>query len=68
MPRAIDYVYGRLYGEVWRALVKVGLDPYFGLIHGSERDHGSMVFDHQAASLVKLVSGQGDYDPFHMRW
>jgi CRISPR-associated protein Cas1 len=34
-----------LYGEVWRALVKAGLDPYFGLMHGSERDQGSLVFD-----------------------
>ena len=34
-----------LYGELRRALVKVGLDPYFGLMHGSERDQGSLVFD-----------------------
>jgi CRISPR-associated protein Cas1 len=132
--QAINYVYGMLYGEVWRALVKVGLDPYFGFIHGSERDQGSLVFDlieefrapfadrlvlamigrglkpgigahgflrtrirrllaqgfarawnkkirwrgkmiapatileHQAGSLVKLILGQGDYQPFHMRW
>ncbi|MBI2218092.1 MAG: CRISPR-associated endonuclease Cas1, partial [Candidatus Rokubacteria bacterium] len=39
------YVYGMLYGEVWRALVKAGLDPYFGVMHGSERDQGSLVFD-----------------------
>jgi CRISPR-associated protein Cas1 len=38
-------VYGILYGEVWRAIVKVGLDPYLGLMHGSERDQGSLVFD-----------------------
>jgi CRISPR/Cas system-associated endonuclease Cas1 len=25
--------------------VKAGLDPYFGLIHGSKRDQGSLVFD-----------------------
>lgn len=43
--QAINYVYGMLYGEVWRALVKAGLDPYFGIMHGSERDQGSMVFD-----------------------
>ena len=34
-----------VYGEVWRALVKVGMDPYFGIMHGSERDQGSLVFD-----------------------
>lgn len=43
--QGINYVYGILYGEVWRALVRVGLDPYFGLMHGSERDQGSLVFD-----------------------
>ncbi len=43
--QAINYVYGMLYGEVWRALVKAGLDPYFGFMHGSERDQGSLVFD-----------------------
>jgi group II intron reverse transcriptase/maturase/CRISPR-associated endonuclease Cas1 len=132
--QGINYVYGILYGEVWRALVKVGLDPYFGLMHGSERDQGSLVFDlieefrapfadrlalamigrglkpkigahgflrtrirqllaqgflrtwnkkirwrgkmitpasileHQAGALAKLILGQGDYQPFHMRW
>jgi CRISPR-associated protein Cas1 len=132
--QGINYVYGLLYGEVWRALVKVGLDPYFGLMHGSERDQGSMVFDlieefrapfadrlvlamvgrglkieigahgllrtrlrrllaqgfvrawikkvrwhgkmtapatileKQAGALAKLFLGQGDYQPFHMRW
>ena len=132
--QAINYVYGMLYGEVWRALVKVGLDPYFGFMHGSERDQGSLVFDlieefrppfadrlvlamlgrgltpetgahgflhtrirrllaqgfarawnkkirwrrrmiapaaileHQASALVKLILGQGEYQPFHMRW
>jgi CRISPR-associated protein Cas1 len=43
--QCLNYVYGILYGEVWRAISKVGLDPYFGLIHGSLRDQGSLVFD-----------------------
>lgn len=43
--QCLNYVYGILYGEVWRAIVKAGLDPYFGLIHGSKRDQGSLVFD-----------------------
>lgn len=43
--QCFNYVYGILYGEVWRAVVKAGLDPYFGIIHGSQRDGGSMVFD-----------------------
>ena len=43
--QCLNYVYGILYGEVWRAVVKAGLDPYFGVIHGSLRDQGSLVFD-----------------------
>jgi group II intron reverse transcriptase/maturase/CRISPR-associated endonuclease Cas1 len=43
--QCFNYVYGLLYGEVWRAVVKAGLDPYFGFIHGSQRDGGSMIFD-----------------------
>ncbi|MCL5034480.1 MAG: CRISPR-associated endonuclease Cas1 [Bacteroidetes bacterium] len=43
--QCFNYVYGLLYGEVWRAIVKAGLDPYFGLIHGSKRDQGSLIFD-----------------------
>jgi CRISPR-associated protein Cas1 len=43
--QCLNYVYGILYGEVWRAVAKAGLDPYFGIIHGAKRDQGSMVFD-----------------------
>jgi len=43
--QCLNYTYGILYGEVWRAIVKVGLDPYFGFMHGSKRDQGSLVFD-----------------------
>jgi CRISPR-associated protein Cas1 len=43
--QAINYTYGVLYGEVWKAIVQAGLDPYSGIMHGSERDQGSLVFD-----------------------
>lgn len=42
---AVNYCYGILYGEVWRVLLRSGLDPYFGIMHGSVRDQGSLVFD-----------------------
>ena len=42
---AVNYVYGMLYGEVWRSAIRAGLDPYFGIMHGTERDQGSLVFD-----------------------
>jgi CRISP-associated protein Cas1 len=43
--QCLNYLYGILYGEIWRALLKVGLDPYFGFVHGSMRNQGSLVFD-----------------------
>jgi len=45
MNQCLNYVYGILYGEVWRAVVRAGLDPYFGFIHRAQRDRGSLVFD-----------------------
>jgi group II intron reverse transcriptase/maturase/CRISPR-associated endonuclease Cas1 len=45
LNQAVNYLYGILYGEVWRAITSAGLDPYFGLIHGSQRNQGSLVFD-----------------------
>ena len=42
---AVNYIYGMLYGEVWRSVIRMGLDPYFGIIHGSDRNQGSLVFD-----------------------
>ena len=43
--QAVNYVYGVLYGEVWKAIVHAGLDPYTGIMHGTERDQGSLIFD-----------------------
>jgi len=30
---------------MWKAVVHAGLDPYSGVMHGSERDQGSLIFD-----------------------
>lgn len=58
---AVNYVYGMLYGEVWRAVVRGGLDPYFGITHCTERDLGSLAFDlieeYRAAFGDRLVLG-----------
>jgi len=43
--QCINYTYGMLYGEIWRAIAKEGLNPYFGIMHGAERNNGSLVFD-----------------------
>lgn len=43
--QCLNYSYALLYGEIWRALHGIGLDPCFGIIHGSLRDTGSMVYD-----------------------
>ncbi|MFN0160672.1 MAG: CRISPR-associated endonuclease Cas1, partial [Burkholderiales bacterium] len=58
---AVNYVYGVLYGEVWKAVIRAGLDPYFGIMHGSERDQGSLIFDlieeFRAPAADRLVLG-----------
>lgn len=43
--QSLNYVYGCLYAEVWRALATAGLDPCVGIIHGSDRGDASLVFD-----------------------
>lgn len=43
--QSLNYVYGCLYAAVWRALAVAGLDPFVGILHGSERPSASLVFD-----------------------
>jgi len=43
--QSLNYLYGILYAEVWRAVVTNHLDPHFGVMHGTDRDEGSLVFD-----------------------
>lgn len=43
--QCLNYAYGCLYAEVWRALARAGLDPSFGIVHGSDREAVSLVFD-----------------------
>jgi CRISPR-associated protein Cas1 len=42
---ALNYGYGVLYGQVERALVLAGLDPYGGFIHADRPGKPSLVFD-----------------------
>jgi CRISPR-associated protein Cas1 len=42
---ALNYGYGVLYGEVERALVLAGLDPYGGFLHTDRPGKPSLVFD-----------------------
>lgn len=41
----LNYAYGVLYGEVERACVLAGIDPYVGFIHTDHYGKTSMVFD-----------------------
>lgn len=43
--QSFNYVYGCLYPAVWRALALAGMDPFVGILHGSERASASLVFD-----------------------
>ena len=42
---ALSYGYGILYGQIERALVLAGLDPYGGFIHTDRPGKPSLVFD-----------------------
>jgi CRISPR-associated protein Cas1 len=42
---ALNYGYGILYGQVERALVLAGLDPYGGFVHADRPGKPSLVFD-----------------------
>ncbi|MEL6676623.1 MAG: CRISPR-associated endonuclease Cas1 [Bacteroidota bacterium] len=41
----LNYAYGILYGQVEKALITAGLDPYVGFMHRDDYNHKSMVYD-----------------------
>jgi CRISPR-associated protein Cas1 len=43
--QSLNYLYGCLYGEVWRALAQFGLDPSIGILHGTDRRGAFLVYD-----------------------
>ena len=43
--QALNFGYGLLYAEVWRAIARTGLDPGVGLIHLAPRSDGALVYD-----------------------
>jgi CRISPR-associated protein Cas1 len=42
---SLNYAYGLLYGECWKAVVLAGLDPYAGFIHEDRSGKPVLVFD-----------------------
>lgn len=42
---AFNYGYGILYGALWCAILKAGLEPGVGVLHASTGDRASLVFD-----------------------
>lgn len=42
---ALNYGYGLLYSECWKALVLAGLDPYAGFLHTDRSGKPTLVFD-----------------------
>ena len=43
--RCLDYMYGLLYSEAWKALVLAGLDPYAGFMHVDRSGKPVLVYD-----------------------
>ena len=42
---SLNYAYGILYGQVEKALIIAGLDPYVGFLHRDDYNHKSLVYD-----------------------
>lgn len=49
---ALNYGYGILYGEIERACILAGLDPYIGFLHTDDYNKQSFVFD-----VIELFRG-----------
>ncbi len=43
--KSLNYLYGILYSECWRAVVLAGLDPYLGFLHTDRSGNPTLVFD-----------------------
>ncbi|MEM4538463.1 MAG: CRISPR-associated endonuclease Cas1 [Thermosphaera sp.] len=43
---SLNYLYGILYSESWKALVLAGLDPYLGYLHADRSGNPTLVFDY----------------------
>ncbi len=41
----LNYGYGILYSQIWKAIILSGLDPYIGLLHTEQKGKPSLVFD-----------------------
>ncbi len=53
--RCLDYMYGLLYGEGWRALVLAGLDPYAGFMHTDKSGKPVLVYDYVEMFRASIV-------------
>ena len=42
---ALNYSYAILYGAVWRAVARAGLDPGVGFLHLAPRSSGGLIYD-----------------------
>lgn len=61
----LNYAYGILYGQVEKALIVAGLDPYVGFLHRDDYNHKSLVYDfiepyriHADRAVFRLFSGK----------
>jgi len=52
---SLNYLYGILYKEAWKALVLAGLDPYLGYVHVERSGRPVLVFDFVEMFRVSFV-------------
>ncbi|MCS7110742.1 MAG: CRISPR-associated endonuclease Cas1 [Ignisphaera sp.] len=53
--RALNYLYGILYTECFKALTRFGFDPYAGFLHSDRSGNPSLVFDFAEMFRVSAV-------------
>jgi CRISPR-associated protein Cas1 len=53
--RSLNYLYGVLYAESFKTLVRVGLDPYAGFLHADRSGNPVLVFDYVEMFRVSAV-------------
>jgi CRISPR-associated protein Cas1 len=53
--RSLNYLYGVLYAESFKALARAGLDPYAGFLHTDRSGNPTLVFDYVEMFRVSAV-------------
>lgn len=63
---SLNYAYGVLYGECWKALVLAGLDPYAGFLHVDRSGKPVLAFDY--VEMFRFIADAALLAMFRRGW